>query len=81
MTQTHTYTKEDGGILSLSLRQIAWWWLGDAIKPYLQDCESRIWADLPPIQRGFVWHANKIERLWDSIARGFPIGALMLEVS
>ncbi len=63
----------------LSIREIAWWWLGDSMKDYLQDGEGYVWADLPVIQRGFVWHANKIERLWDSIAKGFPLGSLMLQ--
>ncbi|WP_312283447.1 DUF262 domain-containing protein [Candidatus Igneacidithiobacillus taiwanensis] len=63
----------------LSIREIAWWWLGDSMKDYLRDDEGYVWADLPVIQRGFVWHANKIERLWDSIATGFPLGSLMLQ--
>lgn len=31
---------------------------------------------IPPVQRGKVWNAARIETLWDSIFRGFPIGAL-----
>lgn len=31
---------------------------------------------IPPIQRGKVWNAARIETLWDSMFRGFPIGAL-----
>ena len=34
---------------------------------------------LPPIQRGFVWKPNQIQELWDSLLRGMPIGALMLQ--
>ncbi len=31
---------------------------------------------IPSVQRGKVWNAARIETLWDSIFRGFPIGAL-----
>ena len=31
---------------------------------------------LPPVQRGKVWNAARTVALWDSIMRGFPIGAL-----
>ena len=34
---------------------------------------------LPPIQRGFVWKPNQIKELWDSLLRGMPICALMLQ--
>jgi len=30
---------------------------------------------LPTIQRGFVWRPYQIENLWDSVLRGYPIGA------
>ena len=33
---------------------------------------------LPAIQRDFVWSEGKIERLFDSIMRGYPIGILFL---
>jgi uncharacterized protein with ParB-like and HNH nuclease domain len=33
---------------------------------------------LPAIQRNFVWEENKIERLLDSIMRGYPIGIVLL---
>ena len=32
---------------------------------------------LPAVQRGKVWNAARIETLWDSIFRGFSIGALL----
>ncbi len=35
---------------------------------------------LPSLQRGFVWKPNQIEELWDSIFRGYPIGAIMMSV-
>ena len=31
---------------------------------------------IPPVQRGKVWNAARIETLWDSIFRNIPIGAL-----
>ncbi|WP_312321154.1 MULTISPECIES: DUF262 domain-containing protein [Acinetobacter] len=30
---------------------------------------------LPALQRKFVWKKEQIERLFDSIMRGYPIGA------
>ncbi|WP_396188780.1 DUF262 domain-containing protein [Flavobacterium sp.] len=33
---------------------------------------------LPKLQRGFVWKTNQIEALWDSIFRGYPIGAVLM---
>lgn len=62
----------------LSLRQIAWWWRSEVLETQLTESEKEAWADLPVIQRGFVWNVNQIERLWDSIARRFPIGSVML---
>ena len=36
---------------------------------------------LPSLQRSFVWKPYQIETLWDSILRGFPIGAFLLAKS
>jgi len=33
---------------------------------------------LPTVQRGFVWKPYQIENLWDSLLRGYPIGAFVL---
>jgi hypothetical protein len=33
---------------------------------------------LPKFQRAFVWEKTQIVKLWDSIARGFPIGSILL---
>ena len=47
-------------------------------------CDVATWlvpeseVQLPVVQRGFVWKVSQIERLWDSIFRGYPIGAIML---
>lgn len=35
---------------------------------------------LPSLQRGFVWKAAQIENLWDSIFRGYPIGAILMSI-
>src|SRR5712691_8579276 len=35
-------------------------------------------VQLPPIQRGAVWKVAQVERLWDSLLRGFPIGSFVL---
>ena len=32
---------------------------------------------LPAIQREFVWEHSKIERLFDSLMRGYPIGSFL----
>jgi hypothetical protein len=56
---------------TLSLRDIAAWQF-----PLL--CNPPIVVGLPSLQRGAVWNAGQIELLWDSIMRGFPIGALVV---
>jgi hypothetical protein len=33
---------------------------------------------LPPVQRGFVWKPSQIEAFWDSLLRGYPVGAIVL---
>lgn len=35
-------------------------------------------AEIPSLQRGAVWKPGQVELLWDSLFRGFPIGALVL---
>lgn len=37
-----------------------------------------IFASIPALQRGLVWSPQQNELLWDSILRGFPIGAVVL---
>jgi len=32
---------------------------------------------LPAIQREFIWKDNQIERLFDSLMRGYPIGSFL----
>ena len=33
---------------------------------------------LPTVQRGFVWKPHQIENLWDSLLRGYPVGAFVI---
>ena len=35
-------------------------------------------AGVPSLQRGLVWRAGQVELMWDSLARGFPIGSLVV---
>lgn len=57
----------------LSLHDIASWDSSTAIHG-----EPPIRASVPALQRGLVWEPQQIELLWDSILRGFPIGALVV---
>jgi hypothetical protein len=58
---------------ALSLREIASW-------HDIAEITERpgIRASVPVLQRGLVWNPDQIELLWDSILRGFPIGALVI---
>jgi hypothetical protein len=52
-------------------------------KPIYTLQEVADWAEtnqvsLPTVQRGFVWRPNQIENLWDSLLRGYPVGAFVL---
>ncbi len=38
-------------------------------------------VEISTFQRGLVWKPRQIELLWDSILRGFPIGAFTLSES
>lgn len=39
---------------------------------------NNIDVNLPNVQRGFVWKPSQIENLWDSLLRGYPVGAIVL---
>jgi Protein of unknown function DUF262 len=58
---------------SFSLREIASWTAG-----VFRDVKTNIRASIPALQRGLVWSPQQNELLWDSILRGFPIGAVVL---
>ncbi len=58
----------------LSPRQIASWGL-PGLRP---KCPGYPIAGIPSLQRGLVWKPAQTELLWDSLLRGFPIGAFVL---
>lgn len=52
-------------------------------RPYYTLPEIAAWDEeqkvsLPTVQRGFVWKPAQIENLWDSLLRGYPVGAFVL---
>lgn len=55
-----------------SLKEIAQW--------QQDSLASASTIKLPSLQRGFVWKPNQIEALWDSIFRGYPIGAILMSI-
>jgi hypothetical protein len=57
----------------LKLREIAAWQVPEALAG-----PPPIVATLPALQRGAVWKPQQIEAIWDSMVRGFPVGAFML---
>lgn len=56
----------------VTLRQIAAWDLKHLDAP----CDIRV--GVPALQRGLVWDPARVELLWDSIFRGFPVGSLVI---
>jgi len=58
---------------SLTLREIASW-----SSPVDQHNPAPIRAGIPALQRGLVWKPQQIEILWDSLLRGFPVGAFVV---
>src|SRR5579859_3329392 len=67
MTTSHAMSAPDN-ILHYLIPQIGSWQLAAN--------ENEV--SLPALQRGFVWDAGRIESLWDSLLRGFPIGSFLL---
>lgn len=63
----------------LSLRDVASWQLPELTRDSQGQLQQpKVLAGLPSLQRGAVWRPNQVERLWDSILRGFPIGSLVV---
>lgn len=58
----------------LKIKEVASWWLPTQLK----EIKPAVKAQLPALQRGFVWKPQQVERLWDSLVQGFPIGSLLL---
>ena len=67
MTRSDCMTSTTGQVELFSLETIASWQL---------DPQPQV--SVPALQRGLVWEPQQIEFLWDSIMRGFPIGAIIL---
>jgi len=60
--------------LLLKARHVASWQLPKLADNNTLPCT----ATLPALQRGAVWKPAQVEALWDSLLRGFPIGAFLL---
>lgn len=58
----------------MSLREIASW---PPFSGSVSELPSVV-AGVPSLQRGLVWRAGQVELMWDSLARGFPIGSLVV---
>ena len=61
----------------VSLRHIAAWQFPELAQG-MEKGRPPIIAAIPSLQRGAVWKPQQVELLWDSILRGFPIGALVV---
>jgi hypothetical protein len=68
-------TEKEKSAHLLSLHEIAAWQV-EGIQKAPE--EKSICAVLPALQRGAVWSAAQAEALWDSLVRGFPVGAFLL---
>ena len=62
---------------TLSLREIAAWQFPQLARD-LPQARPAIVAAIPSLQRSAVWRPQQVELLWDSVLRGFPIGALVV---
>lgn len=62
-------------VRSYSLREIASWQRDIGLS---FEISNDFQITLPSLQRGFVWKPSQIEALWDSILRGYPIGAVLM---
>jgi uncharacterized protein with ParB-like and HNH nuclease domain len=68
-TQPQLFEKSD--VHTVSLVEYVRWFIDS------RDPRDNV-VQLPPIQRGAVWKVAQVERLWDSLLRGFPIGSFLL---
>jgi Protein of unknown function DUF262 len=61
-------------LIPLTVQEIAAWAL-----PHTEDApRPRPLAVLPKLQRSPTWRSEQIERLWDSLVRGFPVGSFLV---
>jgi uncharacterized protein with ParB-like and HNH nuclease domain len=72
-------TTERWEIIAYSIDAISSWQTELQENKSEQSSKSKI--TLPSLQRGFVWKPYQIEALWDSIFRGYPIGAVLMSLS
>jgi hypothetical protein len=70
-----TATAIGGAVHVLPLRQVARWQVSGEL---IGTEQPSIVAALPALQRGAVWRPLQVEALWDSVARGFPIGSFLV---
>jgi len=66
---------DDARPLFIPLDKVASWQIPGG---EMQGRSDSLSAALPALQRSFVWEPHQAERMWDSLLRGFPIGAFML---
>jgi hypothetical protein len=62
-------------IKTFTISEIAKWNLQNKVPGNSKKTDK---VQLPDIQRGFVWRPDRIEDLWDSLFRGFPIGSFLI---
>lgn len=62
-----------------TLEEIASWQKDVGFNNHISNKEFEV--SLPSLQRGFVWKPHQIESLWDSILRGYPVGAVLMSQS
>lgn len=60
----------------LSLATVAGW--QTCLHKIMPSPWDQVHAELPPLQRGFIWKPDQVENLWDSLMRKFPIGSFLI---
>ena len=58
----------------LTLAEIASW---PPFEPMTLAGAPSMIAGVPSLQRGLVWDPGRVELLWDSLFRGFPVGSFV----
>lgn len=62
----------------LTVPEIAAWQIADDRLVQVGPKENPVITELPALQRGAVWKAQQVEEVWDSLVRGFPVGAFLV---
>jgi len=73
-TNVKHMTNQQQAPLLLKASHVAAWQLPELADKEPPPCR----ATLPALQRGAVWKPSQVEALWDSLLRGFPVGAFLL---